>query len=216
MPQINFVQAINSALVEEMERDPLTFVMGEDVILERIRRDQGPASTSSVRCAFATRQFRRRASSVRRWALRWPGTRPICEVEFASFFYVRIRSGVQPGGQASLHVGRPGDHADHISRGLRRDGRRGGATFRNRVCAVPQRARVEAGGAFGAVGHEGYAQERDSRQQPGDRFRARRPRAAEGGSSGGRSPGAARQGRGETRGQTASPSWRSARWYPRR
>ncbi len=33
MPQINFIQAINSALVEEMERDPLTFVMGEDVVL---------------------------------------------------------------------------------------------------------------------------------------------------------------------------------------
>ena len=33
MPQISFIQAINQAIAEEMERDPLTFLMGEDVVL---------------------------------------------------------------------------------------------------------------------------------------------------------------------------------------
>ena len=76
MPQINFIQAINQALAEEMERDPLTFLMGEDVVLgafgaKRVRNtpiSEAGFVGAAVGAAMA-------------------GTRPICEVEFASFFY---------------------------------------------------------------------------------------------------------------------------------
>ena len=36
-----YVQAINEALREEMERDPLTFVMGEDVVLSAFGATKG-------------------------------------------------------------------------------------------------------------------------------------------------------------------------------
>ena len=86
MPQINFIQAINSALVEEMERDPLTFVMGEDVIL-------GPfGATKGLIDKFGPVRVRNTPISEAGFVgaavgAAMAGTRPICEVEFASFFY---------------------------------------------------------------------------------------------------------------------------------
>ena len=47
MALVNFIQAINQAIDEEMERDPLTFVMGEDVILAAVRRD--PRTDQEIR-----------------------------------------------------------------------------------------------------------------------------------------------------------------------
>ena len=41
MAMTTYVQAINQALFEEMERDPLTFVMGEDVILAAFGATRG-------------------------------------------------------------------------------------------------------------------------------------------------------------------------------
>jgi len=41
MPQISFIQAINQAIAEEMERDPLTFLMGEDVVLGALDESKG-------------------------------------------------------------------------------------------------------------------------------------------------------------------------------
>ena len=41
MPQTNFIQAINQAIAEEMERDPLTFLMGEDVVLRAFGATKG-------------------------------------------------------------------------------------------------------------------------------------------------------------------------------
>jgi len=86
MPQINFIQAINSALVEEMERDPLTFVMGEDVILSVFGATKGlfekfgPVRVRNTPIAEAGFVGAAVGAAM-------AGTRPICEVEFASFFY---------------------------------------------------------------------------------------------------------------------------------
>ena len=41
MAVTSYVQAINQALSEEMERDPLTFVMGEDVVLSAFGATKG-------------------------------------------------------------------------------------------------------------------------------------------------------------------------------
>ena len=41
MALVSFIQAINQAIVEEMERDPLTFVMGEDVMLSAFGATRG-------------------------------------------------------------------------------------------------------------------------------------------------------------------------------
>src|ERR1700730_15561352 len=86
MPQINFIQAINSALVEEMERDPLTFVMGEDVILSAFGATKGlidkfgpvrVRNTPIAEAGFVGAAVRAAMA----------GARAIREVEFASFFY---------------------------------------------------------------------------------------------------------------------------------
>ena len=86
MPQINYIQAINSALVEEMERDPLTFVMGEDVILSAF------GATKGLIDKFGPVRVRNTPISEAGFVgaavgAAMAGTRPICEVEFASFFY---------------------------------------------------------------------------------------------------------------------------------
>ncbi len=86
MPQINFIQAINTALVEEMERDPLTFVMGEDVVLSAF------GATKGLVDKFGLKRVRNTPISEAGFVgaavgAAMAGTRPICEVEFASFFY---------------------------------------------------------------------------------------------------------------------------------
>ncbi len=86
MAQMNFIQAINSALVEEMERDPLTFVMGEDVILSAF------GATKGLFEKFGPVRVRNTPISEAGFVgaavgAAMAGTRPICEVEFASFFY---------------------------------------------------------------------------------------------------------------------------------
>ena len=86
MAQINFIQAINQALVEEMERDPLTFVMGEDVVLSAF------GATKGLFEKFGAARVRNTPISEAGFVgaavgAAMAGTRPICEVEFASFFY---------------------------------------------------------------------------------------------------------------------------------
>ncbi|MFZ1123133.1 MAG: alpha-ketoacid dehydrogenase subunit beta, partial [Candidatus Binataceae bacterium] len=41
MALVSYIQAINQAIDEEMARDPLTFVMGEDVILAAFGATRG-------------------------------------------------------------------------------------------------------------------------------------------------------------------------------
>ena len=86
MPQINFIQAINQALAEEMERDPLTFLMGEDVVLSAF------GATKGLIDKFGAKRVRNTPISEAGFVgaavgAAMAGTRPICEVEFASFFY---------------------------------------------------------------------------------------------------------------------------------
>jgi pyruvate dehydrogenase E1 component beta subunit len=86
MPQINFIQAINQALAEEMERDPLTFLMGEDVVLGAF------GATKGLIDKFGPTRVRNTPISEAGFVgaavgAAMAGTRPICEVEFASFFY---------------------------------------------------------------------------------------------------------------------------------
>ncbi len=86
MAQINFIQAINQALVEEMDRDPLTFVMGEDVVLSAF------GATKGLIDRFGATRVRNTPISEAGFVgaavgAAMAGVRPICEVEFASFFY---------------------------------------------------------------------------------------------------------------------------------
>ncbi|HYA36238.1 MAG TPA: alpha-ketoacid dehydrogenase subunit beta [Candidatus Binataceae bacterium] len=86
MSEIYFTQAINQALFEEMERDPLTFVMGEDVVLGAFGATRGLIDKFGVKrvrnTPIAEAGFVGAAVGAA-----MAGTRPICEVEFASFFY---------------------------------------------------------------------------------------------------------------------------------
>src|SRR5271157_3616631 len=86
MAQTNFIQAINQAIAEEMERDPLTFLMGEDVVLGAF------GATKGLIDKFGAKRVRNTPISEAGFVgaavgAAMAGTRPICEVEFASFFY---------------------------------------------------------------------------------------------------------------------------------
>lgn len=86
MAMTTFVQAINQALFEEMDRDPLTFVMGEDVVLAAFGATKGLVDKFGLKrvrnTPIAEAGFVGAAVGAA-----MAGTRPICEVEFASFFY---------------------------------------------------------------------------------------------------------------------------------
>jgi pyruvate/2-oxoglutarate/acetoin dehydrogenase E1 component len=86
MPQLNYIQAINQAIDEEMARDPLTFLMGEDVVLSAFGATKGLinkfGATRVRNTPIAEAGFVGAAVGAA-----MAGTRPICEVEFASFFY---------------------------------------------------------------------------------------------------------------------------------
>jgi len=86
MAMTSYVQAINEALREEMERDPLTFVMGEDVVLSAFGATKGLVDKFGLErvrnTPIAEAGFVGAAVGAA-----MAGTRPICEVEFASFFY---------------------------------------------------------------------------------------------------------------------------------
>src|SRR6201993_2176146 len=111
MAMTNFVQAINQALFEEMERDPLTFLMGEDVVL-------GPfGATRGLLQKFGPKRVRNTPISEAGFVgaavgAAMAGTRPICEVEFASFFYCAFHQvcnqaaklRYMSGGQAKLPI----------------------------------------------------------------------------------------------------------------
>jgi len=86
MALTNFIQAINEALREEMERDPLTFLMGEDVVLGAF------GATKGLIDQFGAKRVRNTPIAEAGFVgaavgAAMAGTRPICEVEFASFFY---------------------------------------------------------------------------------------------------------------------------------
>ncbi len=111
MAQINFIQAINQALSEEMERDPLTFLMGEDVVLAAF------GATKGLSKKFGPVRVRNTPISEAGFVgaavgAAMSGTRPICEVEFASFFYCAFdqvcnqaaKLRYMSGGQAKLPI----------------------------------------------------------------------------------------------------------------
>src|ERR1700726_2614164 len=86
MAVTTYIQAINQALAEEMERDPLTFVMGEDVVLSAF------GATKGLIDKFGPKRVRNTPIAEAGFVgaavgAAMAGTRPICEVEFASFFY---------------------------------------------------------------------------------------------------------------------------------
>src|SRR5260370_35387569 len=69
-----------------MERDPLTFVMGEDVVLSAF------GATKGLIDKFGPKRVRNTPIAEAGFVgaavgAAMAGTRPICEVEFASFFY---------------------------------------------------------------------------------------------------------------------------------
>lgn len=111
MAQLNFIQAINQALFEEMERDPMTFVMGEDVVLSAF------GATKGLINKFGAARVRNTPISEAGFVgaavgAAMAGTRPICEVEFASFFYCAMdqvcnqaaKLRYMSGGQATMPI----------------------------------------------------------------------------------------------------------------
>jgi pyruvate dehydrogenase E1 component beta subunit len=84
--RITFIQAIFEGLIEEMERDPSTFVLGLDVTRGTFGRAAGfferfgPQRILDMPLSEAGFVGAAVGAAM-------AGTRPICEVQFASFFY---------------------------------------------------------------------------------------------------------------------------------
>jgi len=86
MAVIGFIEAIKQALMEEMERDPKVFVMGEDVKLGAF------GATRGLFEKFGAARVRNTPISEAGFAgagigAAMAGMRPVVEIEFASFFY---------------------------------------------------------------------------------------------------------------------------------
>jgi acetoin:2,6-dichlorophenolindophenol oxidoreductase subunit beta len=86
MREIGFIEAINEALAEEMERDPTIFLMGEDVRLGAFGATRGLVDK------FGRQRVRNTPISEAGFAgagvgAAMAGMRPVVEIEFASFFY---------------------------------------------------------------------------------------------------------------------------------
>ena len=86
MPEMNFIQAINTALAEEMRHDPATFMMGLDIWVGAF------GATSGLTDEFGAERILNAPISEAGYAgagvgAAMAGMRPIVEIEFASFFY---------------------------------------------------------------------------------------------------------------------------------
>ena len=86
MRDIGFIEAINEALAEEMQRDPTVFIMGEDVKLGAFGATRGLVDK------FGPKRVRNTPISEAGFAgagvgAAMAGMRPVVEIEFASFFY---------------------------------------------------------------------------------------------------------------------------------
>ncbi len=86
MREINFIQAINEGLAEELRLDPKTFLMGLDVWVGAF------GATSGLTDEFGSERVLNAPISEAGYAgagvgAAMAGMRPIVEIEFASFFY---------------------------------------------------------------------------------------------------------------------------------
>ncbi|HKD65668.1 MAG TPA: pyruvate dehydrogenase complex E1 component subunit beta [Candidatus Binataceae bacterium] len=111
MAQITYLQAIRQALTEEMERDPTTFILGEDVALSAF------GSTRGLFERFGAERVRDTPISEAGFVgaavgAAMAGMRPICEIEIAPFIYCAFDQIVNQaaklrymsGGQARLPI----------------------------------------------------------------------------------------------------------------
>ena len=111
MPQLTYLQAIRAALTEEMDRDPTTFVLGEDVVLSAF------GATRGLFERFGAERVRDTPISEAGFVgaavgAAMAGMRPICEIEFAPFIYCAFDQMVNQaaklrymsGGQARLPI----------------------------------------------------------------------------------------------------------------
>ena len=86
---VNYIQAINEAIAEEMERDPSTFLLGEDVVMSAF------GTTRGLDEKFGLERIRNTPiaeASIVGLALgaAIAGSRPIAELEFASLVYLAM------------------------------------------------------------------------------------------------------------------------------
>jgi pyruvate dehydrogenase E1 component beta subunit len=86
MPEKTFIQAINTALAEELRHDPATFMMGLDIWVGAF------GATSGLTDEFGAERILNAPISEAGYAgagvgAAMAGMRPIVEIEFASFFY---------------------------------------------------------------------------------------------------------------------------------
>jgi pyruvate dehydrogenase E1 component beta subunit len=86
MPEMNFIQAINTALAEELRHDPTTFMMGLDIWVGAF------GATTGLTDEFGAERILNAPISEAGYAgagvgAAMAGMRPIVEIEFASFFY---------------------------------------------------------------------------------------------------------------------------------
>ena len=163
MRELTYNEAALEAIAEEMRRDPKIFYMSTDApaaAAEGVRPDAGQGDADH-------RSSIDRHGDRRGW-LRLPPDRRLAA---GDVLLRRDGPDRQSGRENPLHVRRPGDVPDLVSR-IRRRRRPGrGAAFAVAVFDVHECRRVENVLAVDAVRHEGAAEDGDPRQQPGDLVR---------------------------------------------
>src|SRR5580704_1480777 len=111
MPQLTFLQAIRAALTEEMDRDPLTFLLGEDVVLSAFGATRGLFERSGAERVRDTPISEAGCVGAAVGAA-MAGMRPIGEIECAPYIYCAFDQIVNQaaklrymsGGQARLPI----------------------------------------------------------------------------------------------------------------
>ena len=160
MRELTYNEAALEAIAEEMRRDPKIFYMSTDAI------GAAAARSSATSGSGRRRSPRRRFTGIgdRRGRLRLPPDRRLAA---GDVLLCRDGPDRQSGREDPLHVRRPGDVPDPVPRlgRRRRPGR--GAALAVALFDVHECRRAEDVPALDALRHEGAAEDRDPRQQPG-------------------------------------------------
>ena len=176
-----------------MRRDPKIFYMSTDALPPLLKEfgDQRVRATPITEAALTGMAIGAAGS----------GFRPIVDWRQVTFSLCRDGPDRQSGREDPLHVRRPGDVPDPVSRVGRRRRPGRGAALAVALFDVHECRRAEDVPAVDALRHEGPAEDGDPRQQPGHLVRVEPADGAQGAGAGGGLHDPARRGRRQARGQ---------------
>ena len=134
--------------------------------------DHGASASGSARIACATRRSRSRPSWAWGWARRWPGMRPVVEIQIWDFIAMTMDQVVNQAAKFRYMLGGTPDGAAGDPRAPGRRHPPGRAALAEPRGLVRPRARARRRRALDALRRQGTARRGDPRRQPGHLPRA--------------------------------------------